>query len=182
MVKWGFQVINQRESGKRTEEEEEDRQRKMCHWCQKLQQEVGVEACDANLPKWNCLIPKAPNWFSIVALSICKKVVRNRYSFKSTVMMSVVEFVHAFCMTVDLDLISISSFYMWIACRVYGYSSKRNGSHGEWFGASTKSSVASFSVTARRCLHVCYHICPSPVSLSFLWGCHSTAIDDCSAG
>lgn len=67
-------------------------------------------ACDANLPKRNCLIPKAPNWFSIVALSICKKVVRNGYSFKSTVMMSVVEFVHAFCMTVDLDLISISSF------------------------------------------------------------------------
>lgn len=67
-------------------------------------------ACDANLPKRNCLIPKAPNWFSIVAVSICKKVVRNGYSFKSTVMMSVVEFVHAFCMTVDLDLISISSF------------------------------------------------------------------------
>ncbi len=67
-------------------------------------------ASDANLPKWNCLIPKAPNWFSIVALSICKKVVRNGYSFKSSVMMSVVEFVHAFCMTVDLDLISISSF------------------------------------------------------------------------
>lgn len=67
-------------------------------------------ACDASLPKQNCLIPKAPNWFSIVAVSICKKVVRNGYSFKSTVMTSVVEFVHAFCMTVDLDLISISSF------------------------------------------------------------------------
>lgn len=59
-------------------------------------------ASDANLPKRNCLIPKAPNWFSIVTLSICKKVVRNEYSFKSTVMMSVVEFMHAFCMTVDL--------------------------------------------------------------------------------
>lgn len=67
-------------------------------------------ASDANLPKWNCLIAKAPNWFSIVALSICKKVVRNGHSFKSTVMMSVVEFVHAFCISVDLDLISISSF------------------------------------------------------------------------
>lgn len=157
----------------------------MCQWCQKSQQEVGVEIflhLMQIFPSGIVWFPKLPIGFRIVTLSICKKVVRNGYCFKSNcddVCCWVCTCIlHDCWFGLDFHIL----IYMWIACWVYGYSSKRNSSYGEWFGVSTKSSVASFSVTARCCLHVCYHIHPSLVSLSFLWGCPSTAINNCSAG